>query len=226
MKKASLFLSIMMFIMMLFPASVLAHTGLLSASPDESEKVGKPVTEIRLTFGTKIESISTIKVTDEQGTEVGVKVETDKDSMTGSFEQPLENGRYSVEWRIIGEDGHAIKDTYSFTVAVPEPEIAPTPEQEPSEDTRPSQENAANTEQTGGSEVTGDMTNETDETGDSVSNNTEVPTADQNDSSETIISSSSSSFSMSTSTIIAIAVLVLCLVIAVFGMNSIRKRNK
>ena len=36
--------------------------------------------------------------------------------MTAGFLSPLDNGTYTVEWKIIGADGHPIQGTYSFMV--------------------------------------------------------------------------------------------------------------
>ena len=46
---------------------------------------------------------------------------------------PLENGKYKVEWKIIGADGHPINGEFSFSVNMPDTET-PTEEQiEPQE---------------------------------------------------------------------------------------------
>ena len=39
--------------------------------------------------------------------------------MWATFLQPLENGDYKVEWKIIGADGHPIEGDFSFSVNVP-----------------------------------------------------------------------------------------------------------
>ena len=59
------------------------------------------------------------------------------DEMWATFLQPLENGDYKVEWKIIGADGHPIEGEFSFSVNVPITE-APAEEQiEPQEETKP-----------------------------------------------------------------------------------------
>ena len=39
--------------------------------------------------------------------------------MWANFLQPLKNGNYIVDWKIIGTDGHPIEGTFSFSVEVP-----------------------------------------------------------------------------------------------------------
>jgi copper resistance protein C len=47
--------------------------------------------------------------------------------LSGSAAEPLANGSYTVDWRIVGEDGHLIEGTYGFTVAAEQADV-PAPE--------------------------------------------------------------------------------------------------
>lgn len=42
--------------------------------------------------------------------------QVDEKTLVGSMEEPLESGDYTVNGRIIGEDGHLIEGNYSFNV--------------------------------------------------------------------------------------------------------------
>ncbi|WP_372636119.1 copper resistance protein CopC [Cohnella sp.] len=74
-----------------------------------------------------MEKASSFAVKDAQGTEYPLADKIVASSkLTGKLEQALPSGEYTVEWRIIGEDGHPIKGTFGFTVALP-PDETPSP---------------------------------------------------------------------------------------------------
>ena len=101
-----------------FSSAVSAHTGLTSSSPADGEEVTEDVHEIVMEFNTKIETTSTVKVFNENKEEIIVSnTQVSDNVMTGGFMSPLDNGTYTVEWKIIGADGHPIQGTYSFVVS-------------------------------------------------------------------------------------------------------------
>ncbi|OXS57223.1 hypothetical protein B1A99_17185 [Cohnella sp. CIP 111063] len=127
MRRFNWILLVMLVAMLLAPASVWAHTGLKSSTPENKQTVDTEVQEIVMTFNTGIEKASSFTVKDAQGTEYPLADKSVASSkLTGKLEQALPNGEYTVEWRIIGEDGHPIKGTFGFTVALP-PEETPSP---------------------------------------------------------------------------------------------------
>ena len=96
--------------MFAFSSAVSAHTGLTSSSPADGEDVTEDVHEIVLEFNTKIETTSTVKVFNENKEEIIVSnTQVSDNVMTGGFMSPLDNGTYTVEWKIIGADGHPIQ---------------------------------------------------------------------------------------------------------------------
>ncbi|MBP3963075.1 copper resistance CopC family protein [Paenibacillus lignilyticus] len=116
-----------LFVALLLPRTVSAHTDLKSSTPAKDETVTTAVSEITLSFATEIEPVVVLKVTDASNKEIPVKIEAGEDQLTGVLDAPLADGAYTVNWRIIGEDGHNIKGNYSFTVALPA-EAAPAPD--------------------------------------------------------------------------------------------------
>lgn len=101
-----------------FTTTVSAHTGLTSSSPARGTEVTEDVYEIVLEFNSKIESTSTVRVFDESKEEIIISTtQVSGNRMKGGFLAPLNNGTYSVEWKIIGTDGHPITGTYSFVVS-------------------------------------------------------------------------------------------------------------
>ncbi len=95
-----------------------AHTGLKDASPSEGETVTEELQEITMEFNTAIENGSLFTLLDENGIEVAFEdIRLDKNKLIGTTSEPLIEGRYTVNWSIVGEDGHLIKGEYAFTVA-------------------------------------------------------------------------------------------------------------
>lgn len=100
-----------------FTPSVLAHSGLESSVPQDGEVITGDLSTLSLTFNTMIESTSTFKLLKEGGNQISFAglVVKGKD-MIGNLSSPLEDGKYIVNWKIIGGDGHPIENSYSFTV--------------------------------------------------------------------------------------------------------------
>ncbi|PIC85661.1 copper resistance protein CopC [Sporosarcina sp. P20a] len=115
MKKNIVMMSILLFI--ISANTVSAHTGLTSATPADGEVIFEEVHEIVLDFNTKIEATSTVKVFNEANEEIIVStINVNDHVMTAGFLSPLDQGTYTVDWKIIGADGHPIQGTYSFVV--------------------------------------------------------------------------------------------------------------
>ncbi|WP_339202216.1 copper resistance protein CopC [Peribacillus sp. FSL P2-0133] len=101
-----------------------AHTSLKESTPKEGEVIAKPIQEVTLIFGTKVEQTSKITVLNSKGESIPLgNFVIEDDEIWATFLQPLENGDYKVNWTIIGEDGHLIDGHFSFTVNSPMAEI-------------------------------------------------------------------------------------------------------
>jgi methionine-rich copper-binding protein CopC len=110
-------MSIVFVLLLASSSSVSAHTGLKSSSPADGETVTGSMQEIHLEFETAIEKGSTLSLLDESGAKVSIKnVELAENKMKAAIKEPVENGLYIVNWRIVGEDGHLIEGNYSFNV--------------------------------------------------------------------------------------------------------------
>lgn len=131
--KMNKLISLTLFLFFIFSSSVYAHTGLTSSSPAEGDNITDEINEIVLEFNSKIEPTSTIKVFNEKNEEIAINTLVSDSIITGGFMTPLDTGTYSVEWKIIGADGHPIQGTYSFivnkdveeSVAAEESKVAP-----------------------------------------------------------------------------------------------------
>jgi hypothetical protein len=102
------------------PTALVAwHNHLKKSAPAADEAVATPK-EIRLWFAEKVNpKISSITVASETGpkAETGkVRGTDDPLSIAVDVSKPLAAGKYAVTWRTAGDDGHAVKGTYTFTV--------------------------------------------------------------------------------------------------------------
>lgn len=101
----------------MFSTSVSAHTGLVKSSPAEGEVLKQDINLIAMEFNTTIEKTILFKLLDESGTEITVSDILITDNyMEGSITSTLEDGSYTVIWKIIGADGHPVQGEYSFVV--------------------------------------------------------------------------------------------------------------
>lgn len=104
----------------LFIPNAAAHTYLDTTKPEDGEIVVEPLKSIALTYSGKIEEGSTFKVIASNGEQVETNSITLVDGvLTGTFDNPLPNGDYIVQWNSISEDGHPLSGEFSFTVDAP-----------------------------------------------------------------------------------------------------------
>ncbi|PLT33930.1 copper resistance CopC family protein [Bacillus sp. V5-8f] len=112
MKKLLLFFAVFF----LVPGITSAHTGLSSSNPKDGQVVIEDLKEITLTYETKIETLSTMKLI-KDGTEIPFQqIKVEENRLIGTLSESLRNGPYVVEWKIVGADGHPITGNISFTV--------------------------------------------------------------------------------------------------------------
>jgi copper resistance protein C len=102
---------------LMFPTLSSAHTGLESSNPAEGEVVKEELKEITLQYKTQIENLSTMKIVKDDGQEVKLdSVIVQEKTMSGVLPHSLENGSYTIQWKIIGTDGHPIEGDIPFSV--------------------------------------------------------------------------------------------------------------
>jgi methionine-rich copper-binding protein CopC len=132
-------LIIVLIFLMLLPTTVFAHSGLESSTPKDKENITNPLKEIVLTFNTNLEQLSTFTILDKQSQQVNVDtMAVEGKTIKGTFNTPLPNGDYTVNWKIVGEDGHAIEQSFTFTVKIiEEVKETPKPTPQPAEPAQP-----------------------------------------------------------------------------------------
>ncbi|WP_203333867.1 copper resistance CopC family protein [Planococcus beigongshangi] len=97
-------------------AVVSAHTALEESSPANGETVAEEPQEIVLKFNTDLEKTSSFTVENTEGEEIPFGIALEEQKMIGTPGSSMADGEYTVNWKIIGADGHPIEGTYAFTV--------------------------------------------------------------------------------------------------------------
>ncbi|WP_045519549.1 copper resistance protein CopC [Neobacillus niacini] len=113
MKKFILFFFCVFFIL---PSIISAHTSLSSSNPSEGQVVTEQLEEIILNYATTIEELSTMDLM-RDGSKIPLKdIRVENKQLIGAISEPLANGSYKIQWKIVGEDGHPITGEINFTV--------------------------------------------------------------------------------------------------------------
>lgn len=134
-----------------------AHSELQSATPGDGETLTETTDKVTLTFGGQVEKGSTIEVTDAAGKTVEQEdLSVEGNQLTATFDEPLENSTYKVDWDIISGDGHTLAGEYSFTVDAPVDETADDDAEEA--ETTADEKEDTNTEETAKTDKADDNT--------------------------------------------------------------------
>lgn len=206
--KTSVLLTLGLLLVLVFPTATWAHSKLESSTPAADAKITESVKEVNLSFNENIdENLSTLKVKNAQGEEVEVsEVKVSQNTMAGTLAAPLPSGSYTVEWKIVGGDGHPVDGTYAFEVDAPEGEAAP--------------ETSADTEETPAD--TGSTPDETETADDTAADNAD-PSTDTNQQAENTPANDTSEGNGSTVWIVIIV--IVAVVAGYFGIKAFRKRK-
>lgn len=97
---------------------VWAHAELVSASPAPGASVPPTLAEIRLTFNEPLSPGSTFELlTDNFQTVPGLAPDVEGSVVWDKLGAPLAVGRYTVQWKAVGDDGHTVEGSYPFSVS-------------------------------------------------------------------------------------------------------------
>ncbi|WP_282019643.1 copper resistance CopC family protein [Planomicrobium okeanokoites] len=118
-----------LFILLLSSTVVSAHTALEASSPSDGEVMTEEPREIILEFNTPLEEASSFTVENAEGEEIPFGITLEEQKMIGTLGAAMADGEYTVNWKIIGADGHPIEGAYTFTVKTAE-ETFPAEENE------------------------------------------------------------------------------------------------
>lgn len=101
----------------LISTTAIAHVHLAQTVPPRESEVSMAPEMLSLTFSAEVRLIKLV-LTNSQGTAIdfGFKPVV-KAAKTVSFPVPaLPADDYDVEWTVMGNDGHKMEDSYSFTI--------------------------------------------------------------------------------------------------------------
>ncbi|MCR8845003.1 copper resistance protein CopC [Paenibacillus sp. SC116] len=111
------FACILSLYLILIPTQVWAHSTLTESIPAIDAVVKEDVKALQLTFNTDILEGSKFALENEAGQAIGIDtIQIDGATLKGTTAAPLPNGKITVNWSIIGADGHLIHGNYQFTV--------------------------------------------------------------------------------------------------------------
>jgi methionine-rich copper-binding protein CopC len=101
-------------------ALALFHNRLVKSAPAADEALATAPNEIRLWFAEKVEpKFSSITLMKPDSTKIAVgkpAATDDPKSIVAEVTAPLAAGSYTVVWRTAGDDGHAVRGRYSFSL--------------------------------------------------------------------------------------------------------------
>lgn len=133
------------------PAS--AHDALIESNPADGETLTQTTDTIVLTFNNTIAEIGgKIQVTPASGQKIEADLTAQGKDAVLELPQPLANDDYTVSWRVVSSDSHAIEGEFAFIVNDPEnaplaPEETATPEPTASESSEATTEPSQTTEE-------------------------------------------------------------------------------
>ncbi len=119
-------------LLLLAPGLALAHLGLSRSTPGKGAHLSTAPRELRLTFTEPVEiAVVRLRLLGPAGAEVPISaVRQAGDSarvliadVTGS----LEAGPHTIEWQVIGKDGHPVRGTIAFVIAPGATGLGPLP---------------------------------------------------------------------------------------------------
>jgi methionine-rich copper-binding protein CopC len=107
-----------------------AHNSLTSTSPARGAMLNVAPTEVMLTFDLPFiggQSANVVTVTNASGERVDNDDSLMEANTLHATLQELPSGTYTVNFRIVSEDGHPVSNSYQFGVTLPEPSQSATP---------------------------------------------------------------------------------------------------
>jgi methionine-rich copper-binding protein CopC len=101
---------------LMISATAFAHTALTEAMPGDGAMIKQGPAHIKLTFNGPVRLVKLELM--GVGHEMPINFESNTEAKNAfMIETPgMHPGAFTVNWAVIGEDGHTVADSYSFTV--------------------------------------------------------------------------------------------------------------
>lgn len=112
------------------PTFTFAHANVVKSTPAEKEVLNTVPSVVSVEFGEAIEpsNITSLIVTDEQGNRVDLEnTSIDPENpklLTVGVKKDIPNGIYSIQWKVLSEDGHPIQGVIPFGIKITEKEAS------------------------------------------------------------------------------------------------------
>lgn len=100
----------------LFHSSALAHTALTEATPGNDALVIEPPTEVALVFNGPVTLVKFELMGTGHEMDTEFKMDPEAKANFTVLTPGMHPGDFTVNWSVIGEDGHTVSDSFSFTV--------------------------------------------------------------------------------------------------------------
>jgi methionine-rich copper-binding protein CopC len=117
MKKSEIFAFFL--VIWMVPAICFAHAGMLNSNPDRNSILTTAPKKVTIKMSDKVEpAFSHIEVFGVDNKKISGKTRFSQENMIMETDLPgdLPPGLYTVKWKVMSLDGHALSGDYSFTV--------------------------------------------------------------------------------------------------------------
>lgn len=106
----------LIFVVMVFSRASVAHTGLLSSSPEDGGMLSEAPQRVVLQFGSPVRVMKLMIVDDNnQSHDIHFSpMKTAQKTFTQPLPQQLKPSRYTVKWMAMGGDSHKIDGQFQF----------------------------------------------------------------------------------------------------------------
>jgi methionine-rich copper-binding protein CopC len=125
MKRLTLIFAAMAGLVLAVASPALAHNTLVKADPAKDQIVSAAPAEVKLQFLSTLKPDTKLTVTGPDGASAIGAVKVEGKFISAPFTATT-GGLYTVGYELVSDDGHPVKNTYTFTLQGPPPPLATT----------------------------------------------------------------------------------------------------
>ncbi|MEX2469292.1 MAG: copper resistance CopC family protein [Pseudohongiellaceae bacterium] len=115
-------LTMLALLLTVFSGTVAAHTALSESSPAEGAVLDKAPETLTLNFTESVRllraEVMILKGGESQKIDTGFQAQSSSSQQHTVSLPALNNGRYTVEWAVLGADAHPVEGTLTFSVGM------------------------------------------------------------------------------------------------------------
>lgn len=120
-------------LLLLLPAAVSAHAGVVSTDPVDGARLPVSPTTVSVTFSEPVTlAPGGLRVVRPDGTLADIGEEVGRGTVVSQTVEPLPDGWYVMAWSIVSEDGHVVHGSATFAVGDADSAARPVPAATPS----------------------------------------------------------------------------------------------